>query len=213
MPTVLIADDHPLFRKALRGVLRMACADFTVIEAGSLAEVRQRINDDHDLALLDLAMPDAAGFEALLALRRLAPAVPVIVVSAFVDGGTVRNAAIYGAAGFIPKTADPATIMTAIRSVLAGGRWWPAAVASGAMPALEPGVEGDTAAGSESARHLSKCESRVLALLVEGKSNKVIAHDLGIKESTVKSHITSLLRKLGVHSRTQAALLAKGMPA
>lgn len=183
----------------------MAFADFEVTEANSLAEARSRVTNDHDLVLLDLAMPDAAGFDALLALRRLVPSVPIVVVSAYADIDTVRNAATYGAAGFIPKTASPNVIAGAIRGVLAGKRWWPQAGADDAPPAED---ESDAAA-----RRLSRCETRVLALLAEGKSNKIIAYELGIKESTVKSHVTSLLRKLDVHSRTQAVLLAKGMQA
>lgn len=198
---ILIADDHPLFRKALCGILRIAFADLTVLEANSLAEAKKLAHDNLDMALIDLSMPDAAGFDALLTLRSAMPAIPIVVVSARADIDTMRKAAAYGAAAFIPKTATPDEMAQAIAAVLSGKRWWPKV--AGPSPA-DP-----TFASGETLKRLSRCEARVLTLIAEGKSNKIIAYELDIKESTVKSHVTSLLRKLHVHSRTQAVLLAK----
>lgn len=200
--TILIADDHPLFRKALRTILRSAAANAVIEEAQTLGQALERIDGDMDLALLDLSMPDAQGFEALIALRSKAPTVPIIVVSAYADVETVRQVATLGAAGFIPKTSEPDRIAAAIRAVLGGGHWWPTVSAEVEEPAAD-----------DQARlaRLSRSETEVLRLMAEGKANKIIAFELGIKESTVKSHVTSLLRKLGVHSRTQAVLVAKRM--
>lgn len=205
MAEILIADDHPLFRKALRGILRMAFQDLTVLEANSLAEARKLAHENLDLALLDLSMPDAAGFEVLVAMRSAMPVIPIVVVSGYADIDTVRKAATYGAAGFIPKTATPDEMAQAISAVLAGKRWWPK------MAEVAPA--GTPSPTADALKKLSRCEARVLALMAEGKSNKIIAYELDIKECTVKSHVTSLLRKLNVHSRTQAVLLIKQFPA
>lgn len=205
MAEILIADDHPLFRKALRGILRMAFQDLTVLEANSLAEAKRLAHENLDLALLDLSMPDAAGFEVLVAMRSAMPVIPIVVVSGYADIDTVRKSATYGAAGFIPKTATPDEMAQAISAVLAGKRWWPK------MAEVAPAAAASPTA--DALRKLSRCEARVLALMAEGKSNKIIAYELDIKECTVKSHVTSLLRKLNVHSRTQAVLLVKQFPA
>lgn len=199
MLSILIADDHPLYRNALRGTLRSNFKELTVIEVSSLAEARMRVHTDLDLVLLDLAMPDTTGFDALVALRTLTPSVPIVVVSAHADLETIRKSAAYGASGFIPKTAEPAIISEAIQAVLAGRHYWPNVNAPSARPAPPPG----------NMAKLTKAEARVLALMAEGKANKQIAFELGVQESTVKSHATSLLRKLNVNSRTQAVLLAR----
>lgn len=200
MLTILIADDHPLFRKALRGMLRAVFGEMAVIEADSLADAQARVDDDLDLVLLDLSMADATGFDALLKLRRQAPSLPIIIVSGYADVNTVRQAATMGAAGFIPKTADLKVFAAAVTAVLDGGQYWPSATA-----AAEP------APADSSLNRLSRSETRVLELMVEGKSNKQIAYELNVKETTVKSHVTSLLRKLEVQNRIQAVLLAKSL--
>ena len=201
MLTVLIADDHPLFRNALRDILRSTGEAFEIVEASTVEEARRKANDDLDLILLDLSMPEAVGFSALVGLRNAVPSVPILIVSAFADPDTVRQAATYGAAGFIAKTAEPIAMAAAVSKVLAGGKYWPTAPASEAKP--EAG-----AATPEAFRKLSRTESKVLELMAEGKANKLIAYELGIKESTVKTHVTALLRKLNVYNRTQAVMLA-----
>jgi len=202
MLTVLIADDHPLFRNALRDILRATGETFDIHEASTVDEARAKAHDDLDLILLDLSMPEAVGFSALVSLRNAVPSVPILVVSAFADPDTVRQAATYGAAGFIAKTAEPLAMAAAVSKVLAGGRYWPTAVLA---PEAKP-KEGD--APADAFRKLSRTESKVLELMAEGKANKLIAYELGIKESTVKTHVTSLLRKLNVYNRTQAVMLA-----
>ncbi len=202
MLTVLIADDHPLFRNALRDILRSTGEAFEIVEASTVEEARRKVNDDLDLILLDLSMPEAVGFSALVSLRNAVPSVPILIISAFADPDTVRQAATYGAAGFIAKTAEPMAMAAAVSKVLAGGRYWPT---SPAAPEAQP-KPGE--ATPEAFKKLSRTESKVLELMAEGKANKLIAYELGIKESTVKTHVTALLRKLNVYNRTQAVMLA-----
>ena len=202
MLTVLIADDHPLFRNALRDILRSTGEAFEIVEASTVEEARRKVNDDLDLILLDLSMPEAVGFSALVSLRNAVPSVPILIISAFADPDTVRQAATYGAAGFIAKTAEPMAMAAAVSKVLAGGRYWPT---SPAAPETQPKAGEAT---PEAFKKLSRTESKVLELMAEGKANKLIAYELGIKESTVKTHVTALLRKLNVYNRTQAVMLA-----
>ncbi|CAH2602625.1 Glycerol metabolism activator [Rhodovastum atsumiense] len=199
MTRVLIADDHPLFREAIRNVI--ACllegegGGFTCLEATDaegLARATEAAGDDLDLILLDLFMPGADGMAHLVALRRRVPQTPVVVISAREDGATVRQAITCGAAGFIPKSAPKEQIATALRVVFAGGIYLPPGLATD-EPAVEP-------SGSE----LTPRQIAVLELIVQGKSNKQIAHELAISEMTVKAHVTAVLRKLGVFSRAQA---------
>lgn len=197
--SILIADDHPLYRKALKGTLGFSFKPIEVIEACSFAEAKMRLREDMDLVLLDLAMPDTTGFDALIALRSLARSVPIVIVSAFADLDSIRKAATYGASGFIPKTAEPAVITEAVQAVLAGRCYWPN---SKIAPSPAASMPGDLS-------KLTRAEARVLTLMTEGKANKQIAYELGIQESTVKSHVTSMLRKLNVNSRTQAVLLTR----
>lgn len=203
MLTVLIADDHPLFRNALRDILRATGESFEIHEASTVEEARRKAHDDLDLILLDLSMPEAVGFSALVSLRNAVPSVPILIVSAFADPDTVRQAATYGAAGFIAKTAEPLAMAAAVSKVLAGGRYWPTAP----VPA-ETAQKGGDASPPDALKKLSRTESKVLELMAAGKANKLIAYELGIKESTVKTHVTSLLRKLNVYNRTQAVMLA-----
>ena len=201
MLTVLIADDHPLFRNALRDILRSTGETFEIVEASTVEEAKRKANDDLDLILLDLSMPEAVGFSALVSLRNAVPSVPILIVSAFADPDTVRQAATYGAAGFIAKTAEPMAMAAAVSKVLAGGKYWPTAAEPEAKPKAGE-------APPEAIKKLSRTESKVLELMAEGKANKLIAYELGIKESTVKTHVTALLRKLNVYNRTQAVMLA-----
>ncbi|HYG84953.1 MAG TPA: response regulator transcription factor [Azospirillum sp.] len=202
MLTVLIADDHPLFRNALRDILRATGESFEILEASTVEEARRKAHDDLDLILLDLSMPEAVGFSALVGLRNAVPSVPILIVSAFADPDTVRQAATYGAAGFIAKTAEPLAMAAAVSKVLAGGRYWPTS------PVQPETAQKSGEAPPDAMRKLSRTESKVLELMAEGKANKLIAYELGIKESTVKTHVTSLLRKLNVYNRTQAVMLA-----
>ncbi len=204
MTTVLIADDHPLFREALRGAVLRALPQATLREADSVAALLALVESepDADLLLLDLTMPGAQGFSALVHLRGQAPQLPVMVVSAREDPATMRRALDHGAVGFLPKSADAATLSEAIDAVLAGDRWAPPAAAQA------PAAEADEHAAAQRVRELTPQQFRVLQMLGEGLLNKQIAYELGVSEATVKAHMTAVLRKLGASNRTQAVLIA-----
>lgn len=203
MTTLLLADDHPLFREALRGAVLRVMPEATMYEAESvdaLYALAER-ETDADLLLLDLNMPGAQGFSALVHLRALHPQLPVMVVSAREDPSTMRRALDHGAVGFLPKSADAAQLGEAIRHVLAGDRWVPAA----AMNA--PGAGNEEHSVARRLRELTPQQFRVLQMLSDGLLNKQIAYELNVSEATVKAHMTAVLRKLGANNRTQAVLI------
>jgi DNA-binding NarL/FixJ family response regulator len=204
MSTILIADDHPLFREALRGAVQRIMPGAELHEADSVDALYGLVDahPDADLLLMDLNMPGAHGFSALVHLRAQHPQLPVVVVSAREEPAVMRRALDHGALGFVPKSADSETIGTAVGLVLDGERWAPpaAAAAAGATPA-----EHEVA---QRLRELTPQQFRVLQLLGEGRLNKQIAYDLGVSEATIKAHVTAILRKLGVSNRTQAVLAA-----
>ena len=204
MSTILIADDHPLFREALRGAVQRILPDASLCEADSVDALYGLVeaNPDADLLLMDLNMPGAHGFSALVHLRALHPQLPVVVVSAREEPAVMRRALDHGALGFIPKSADSETIGIAVGQVLDGERWAPAAAASA------PAMDRDEEAVARRLRELTPQQFRVLQMLGEGRLNKQIAYDLGVSEATIKAHVTAILRKLGVTNRTQAVLLA-----
>jgi DNA-binding NarL/FixJ family response regulator len=203
-PTILVADDHPLFREALKGAVARLLPQARLVESDSADALfaSAEAHPDADLLLMDLNMPGAHGFSALVHLRAIQPQLPIIVVSAREEASVVRRAIDHGAAGFIPKSSDPATIRAAISAVLDGGQWLPpqAEHADG----LAPG-EADIA---QRIRDLTPQQFRVLGMLGTGLLNKQIAHVLGVSEATVKAHMTAILRKLGANNRTQAVLMA-----
>jgi DNA-binding NarL/FixJ family response regulator len=196
-----------LFRSALRQVIESLFGEHEIFEASTLDEAREVIASnadlDLDMILLDLQMPGSAGFSGLVTLRNAAPEVPIVVVSAATSTDTIRNSITYGAAGFIPKSFSSDQIGEGMRCVMSGEVYLPSV-------ALEPDVLAGVAAKlRDRVAALTQGELRVFELLAHGKSNKIIAYELGIKESTVKAHITAILRKLGVYSRTQAVIAAR----
>lgn len=202
---LVIADDHPLFRAALKEAVGRHLPSAQIIEASSLDTLQRAIveHSDVDLILLDLRMPGAKGFSSLLYLRAEHPAVPVIVVSASESPSVVQRALDFGASGFIPKSARIEAIGEVLRTVLGGG------VSAPRTPRDLARVD---VQDRESARRLSTLtpqQLKVLVLLADGQSNKYIAGNLAITEATVKAHITGILRKLGIERRTQAAILAQ----
>ena len=204
MPTLLIADDHPLFREALRGAVQRVMPGVKLHEADSVDALYVLVDahPDADLLLMDLNMPGAHGFNALVHLRALQPQLPVVIVSAREEPAVMRRALDHGALGFIPKSADSDTIGEAIGAVLEGERWAPAAAASAPAPGR------DEQEMAQRLRELTPQQLRVLQMLCEGRLNKQIAYDLGVSEATIKAHVTAVLRKLGVSNRTQAVLMA-----
>jgi DNA-binding NarL/FixJ family response regulator len=203
-PVILVADDHPLFRAAVLHALRQAMPEASVLEASSatmLVDVLDA-NGDVDLVLLDLTMPGARGFSALLHIRGARPEVPVVIISSNDHPRVVRRAQQFGAAGFIPKSAPAEAIGDAVAMVLEGGTWFPAITAERS--------EEDARLAARLAQ-LTPQQFRVLLCLADGLLNKQIAHELGLAENTVKVHVTAILKKLECHSRTQAAVLVKAL--
>jgi len=210
MPSLLIADDHPLFRAALRQAAEHNLPDCSVCEATDLATALAalRADPDIDLVLLDLHMPGSHGLTGLAAVRGQHPGVAVLVVSAHDEPQVVRRVLDHGAAGFICKSASPVEIGAAIRQVLDCGSWLPPTLAT-AVAAL-PADSTDTDLAARLAR-LTEQQSRVLALLAEGLLNKQIADRLSIQERTVKAHVTAIFEKLRVRNRTQAGMLLRSL--
>ena len=205
MPLILIADDHPLFREALRGAITRLMPQAQLREAQDASGLYAMVDaaPDADLLLLDLTMPGVQGLSALVHLRAQHPQLPVVMVSAREEPALMRRALDHGATGFIPKSADAAQIGEAIRQVLDGERWVPPEAAQGAQ-AMDD-AERDIA---RRVSELTPQQFRVLQMLATGLLNKQIAYELGISEATIKAHMTAILRKLGASNRTQAVLLA-----
>jgi DNA-binding NarL/FixJ family response regulator len=198
----IIVDDHPLFRGALSQALRASFGDAEVLEAGSLDELTDRLAaaGETDLILLDLSMPGVQGLSGLVYLRAQHPEVPVVIVSASEDATTIRQCLDCGASGFIPKSQPVERIREAIRRIIGGEVWLP------------PDVDVDNLPPAEGADLVSRLSTltpqqvRVLMMLGEGLLNKQIAYKLGVSEATIKAHVSAILQKLGVDSRTQAVI-------
>ncbi|MBT9292016.1 response regulator transcription factor [Prosthecodimorpha staleyi] len=205
----VIADDHPLFRGALRQTLEAMFAGVTIAEAGSLDAVSKLLDEagDVDLVLLDLNMPGVRGFSGLMYLRAQHPEVPVVVVSANEDPLAIRRCMEFGAAGFVPKSLGTDSIREAIATVMNGGIWTPPDVNIAAMPGDETGKL------VQRLSTLTPQQVRVLMMLSEGLLNKQIAYELSVSEATVKAHVSAILQKLGVESRTQAVIAASKIEA
>ena len=201
---LVIADDHPLFRGALREAVSGLFDRVDIAEAGSFDEVAKLLDrgGDVDLILLDLAMPGVRGFSGLLYLRAQYPSVPVVVVSANDDPAVIRRCMDFGASGFIPKTLGIEAMRDAITRVLSGGVWTPPDVD------LDSGSDAQTSALMARLATLTPQQVRVLMMLSEGLLNKQIAYELSVSEATVKAHVSAILQKLGVESRTQAVIAA-----
>lgn len=200
--TFIIVDDHPLFRGALRQALAVPFASAEIIEAATLDELVGHLESglDTDLVLLDLAMPGVQGFSGLLLIRAQYPAIPVVIVSATEDAETIRRAMDFGASGFVPKSQPVDRIREAVEKVLAGEIWTP--------PGLDLTGAGDKEQRDLAARlsALTPQQVRVLMMLGEGLLNKQIAYKLNVSEATIKAHVSAILQKLGVDSRTQAVI-------
>ena len=208
--TVLIADDHPLFRQALALALATAAPEAKVIEAGTLASAARAAAETPDLALitLDLKMPGAVGYSGIALLHAERPTVPILVVSGADNANAADEARAFGAVGFLRKDADLPQIEAAIRTALGRSPDAPDAHGDGAQGdgahATVDRVRG-TVAG------LTPTQLKVLLAVLAGKLNKQIAYDLGMSEATVKAHMTAIMRKLDVQNRTQAALAARSL--
>ena len=201
---LVIADDHPLFRDALRQAVASVVASAKIDGAGAFEELTALLGQDSDIdmILLDLSMPGISGFSGLIYLRAQYPAIPVVIVSASDDIATIRSSLDFGASGFIPKRFGVETLREAIGKVMAGEVWVPpdvdlSAVADPEMTQLRDRLV-----------TLTPQQVRVLMMLSEGLLNKQIAYELGVSEATIKAHVSAILQKLGVESRTQAVIAA-----
>lgn len=209
---ILVADDHPLLREALQHVLRELDSGVTLLEAATGDDVRRlaaRHADDLDLVLLDICLPGVRGLELFDELRADHPALPLVALSALDDPGTVKAVLSGGAMGFIPKSSSHQVMVSALRLVLAGGRYLPPQLIAGELESMPMRAASPAAAAEVSAEDLGLTgrQQQVLALLAKGKSNKQICRELGLAEATVKIHVTAILRALKVSTRTQAVVM------
>lgn len=199
----LVVDDHPLYRDALSSTLQLAFPTARITEAESIAAAQAALTSRHaaDLILLDLSMQGVSGFDGLMSMRKCFPSVPILVVSGLDDPRIIQDSMRYGAAGFVPKSVDKASLMKAISTVLSGSLSFPlVGVSSGHRSSK--GVS----TLAERIAQLTPQQFRVLLMIRQGKLNKQIAHELLVGDSTVKAHVTEILRKLGVASRTQIVI-------
>lgn len=208
MPSVLIADDHPLFRQALRQAATEAVPGLLTFQAESLEEALHQLdgNPDIDLVLLDLHMPGNHGLAGLAAIRSQFPAVGVMVVSANDDTAVIRRALDHGAMGYLPKRSDIALLGEAILTVINGQQWLPPGLRESV--ARTASLEQDISLASGLSR-LTAQQFRVLTLVADGLLNKQIADRLGIQERTVKAHLTAIFERLDVRNRTQAGVVLR----
>lgn len=199
----LIVDDHPLFREALRLAIQSVYPEAETVEAASIAAAQEKLASEppFDLLLLDLSMPGTRGFDGLIELRAARPKQPILVVSAHEDPRIIHEAMTCGAAGYISKSVKKRDLAEAIQDVMAGLVVLP-------KDYTPPGIgaasrEGDLAARVAS---LTRQQLRVLNMVRQGMLNKQIAHELGVGETTIKAHVSEIMRKLNVVSRTQAVI-------
>jgi DNA-binding NarL/FixJ family response regulator len=201
---ILIVDDHPLFRHALIQAVRYHLPQAQISETASVAEFYAKLEagPEPDLVLLDLHLPGASGFSALVHVRAQYPALPIIVVSAHEEASVMQRSLAHGAMAYIPKSAPPAHIGEAIRAVLEGDTWLPPN-----MPSMQHDPRAHAEADlAERIQSLTPQQFRVLMMVAEGLLNKQIAYTLDVSEATIKAHVTAIFRKLGVQNRTQAVL-------
>jgi DNA-binding NarL/FixJ family response regulator len=202
--TLLIADDHPLYRDALKGALSLSLPELTLKEAGDLTTTVDILsNEDIDLLLLDLHMPGSNDLFGLLHIRKLFPDVPVAVVSGTEDSTIISKIIGVGALGFIPKTASSSDIANAVQAILDGDVWIPASISDSVEE-----VDEAFSALADNVASLTPSQYKVLCYMRDGLLNKQIGYNLDIAEATVKAHVTAIFKKLGINNRTQAVLIA-----
>jgi DNA-binding NarL/FixJ family response regulator len=202
----LLIDDHPLFRQGLKGIAQRLDGAAVVLESASFGAAQALLDDDLDLVLLDLRLPDRDGLEALAAIRAAFPALPVVIVSASENKQDIKAALRLGALGFVSKASSADVLENALRLVLAGDIYLPSGIMLG--PDGQPGADWSRGLDEPPARGLTDRQAQVMRLMARGESNKQIARALNLSESTVKVHVTAILRALGVTSRAQAIVAA-----
>ncbi|MBR1825633.1 MAG: response regulator transcription factor [Alphaproteobacteria bacterium] len=201
---ILIADDHALFRDGLALRLEEIAPDAVISQASSYAQVFKILNaeSDIDVLILDVEMPDMPWLESLKQIRLSAPHTKVIVISASEDSRTIRTILATGAKGYIPKRSEIKVLNNALKLVIEGGSYVPPDL-------LDNTTQNNLSGRALGVKTLTNRQSQVLDLIAQGKSNKQIAYDMGVSESTVKLHINALLRSLHVNNRTQAVITAQ----
>jgi len=204
---VLVVDDHPLFREALSTAVALAFPQATCNEAASIDEALNILDNStgYDIALVDLKIPGVSGFDGLLQLRTQHPRLPILIVSGLEDVQIVREAMTFGAAGYVPKTVGKEGLAVAINAVLQGDIYLPEKYQVNEQLA-EAGVADVSCVLAERVSSLTPQQLRVLSMLREGLLNKQIAYELRVGNSTIKKHVSEILRKLQVNSRTQAVI-------
>jgi len=204
--TAMIIDDHPLFCDALSIVLKMVAGIGTVETAETLQAALEQLSDGRvpDVILLDLNLPDVNGLDGLMRLRARVPRLPIIVVSSMSDNRMIAATLQAGASGFVPKHSQRDVFQQAFSAIESGRVYTPQSY-------IAPGVQSREHEDDAVLRlsSLTPQQARILRLICDGKLNKQIAFDLSIAETTVKAHVTAIMRKLGVQSRTQAVLIAQ----
>lgn len=205
MTKILIVDDHPMFREALRSAMQLALADVEIFETGSIDAACDLIRTEKgiEIVLLDLVLPGISGFEGLILLRTRFPRIPIMIVSGLDDPKIVHEAIRLGAAGFVPKSMNKAILAEALSEVLSGAVYVPSHLAR-SMSSLCAKAEAHDIATRIA--ELTQAQIRVLQLIRQGQLNKQIACELGVGETTVKAHVSEILRKLKVVSRTQIVI-------
>ncbi len=205
---LLIIDDHPVVRHGLGALFAQSLPDAAVLLACSSEEGLgvAELHADLDVVFLDLAMPGLSGMAAIKAFGEKRPALPIIVLSSSEDPEDVRRALALGALGYVPKSAGPQTIVSALRLVLAGEVYIPAFVLSAASASS---ARGGRPSGVGAVEQLTARQKEVLTLLAKGLQNKEIGDLLGLADKTVKTHITAIFKTLNVINRTQAATIAR----
>ena len=202
--TIVIADDHPLFRNALFQSVHMAISGANLLEAYALDSLLTLLDkeDDVDLLLLDLKMPGANGMSGLIQLRRQYPDLPIVVISASEETSVIRQVRNHGAFGFIPKSSDMRALISSLNQVLDGEPVYPEGLGEGNDELTEL---------TDRIAALTPQQYKVLGMLSDGLLNKQIAYELNVSEATIKAHMTAIFRKLGVKNRTQAVILLQQM--
>ncbi|MDE2228194.1 MAG: response regulator transcription factor [Alphaproteobacteria bacterium] len=209
---VLVVDDHVLIREALCSVLTELLPNISVFEASDYSQAIKLVEQYSDLNLitLDLALPDRDGFSVLAELREHCPAIAVVVLSASRDPADIARAMDMGAAGYIPKTTKREVMLSAFQLILSGGTYIPAEILDAEHAATQP-IDSSPLTASLTKRlqidlGLTGRQVEVLALMMQGKSNKAIARMLNLAEPTVKNHVTAILKGLDVNNRTEAVI-------
>ncbi|MEP4888032.1 MAG: response regulator transcription factor [Alphaproteobacteria bacterium] len=204
---ILLADDHAMVRDGLKNYIQVVEPNTQIIEAETFDEAAGILSNDEgiDLIILDLNMPGMNRMEGLDKLHAVYPETPVVILSGSIDHADIMGALDHGAAGYFPKTMGGQSLTNALRLVLSGERYVPSVLLTPDCSRPADTALREPASKNRAGPDLSERETAVLGLLARGKSNKEIARDLGLQEATIKTHVTSVFRKLDVSNRTEAA--------